>query len=65
MDSTKLPVGFGMALAMNPAAITGFASKSESQQQAIIEKARAVSSKEAMQQLVRSLAENSESTIRD
>ena len=65
MDSTKLPVGFGMALAMNPSAMNGFAAKSESQQQAIIEKARTVSTKEEMQRLVRSLAEKPESTIRD
>ena len=57
MDSTKLPVGFGMALAMNTAAMKVFAAMPERKQQDVIERAHGVSSKREMQQLVSSLTE--------
>ena len=56
MDETKLPVGFGMALAMNQDAMHAFASMAEAQQNAVLEKARSISSESEMQQLVMSLA---------
>ena len=59
MESTNLPVGFGMALAMNEDAMKGFASMPESGQQAVIEKARTVSSRREMQRLVYDLSQSS------
>lgn len=56
MDETKLPVGFGMALAMNQDAMHAFASMPDARQEAVLEKARSISSKSEMQQLVMSLA---------
>ena len=55
MDETKLPVGFGMALAMNQDAMHAFASMPEARQNAVLERARSISSKSEMQQLVMSL----------
>lgn len=56
MDETKLPVGFGMALAMDAKAMNVFASMPEERQDAVLEKARSVSSKAEMQHLVMNLA---------
>lgn len=58
MDETKLPVGFGMALAMNQDAMHAFASMPDARQNAVLEKARSISSKSEMQQLVMSLAKS-------
>lgn len=58
MDETKLPVGFGMALAMNQDAMHTFASMPDARQNAVLEKARSISSKSEMQQLVMSLAKS-------
>lgn len=55
MDETKLPVGFGMALAMDAKAMDVFASMPEERQDAVLEKARSVSSKAEMQHLVMDL----------
>lgn len=60
MEETKLPIGFGMALAMNAAAMKEFASMTEAKQDMVLEKARSVSSKGEMQQLVARLAKESE-----
>ena len=43
-----LPLGFGMALAQHPEAMARFAALSEAEQQAIIDGAHAVRSKEEM-----------------
>ncbi len=56
MDETKLPVGFGMALAMDAEAMNVFASMSGERQDAVLKKARSVSSKTEMQHLVMDLA---------
>lgn len=56
MDETKLPVGFGMALAMDANAMHAFAAMPEKRQHAVLEQARTVSSKTEMQQLVLGLA---------
>lgn len=56
MDETKLPVGFGMALAMDAKAMDVFASMPAERQDAVLEKARSVSSKAEMQHLVMNLA---------
>ncbi len=52
----ELPLGFGMALAMNPDAMKAFSSLTETGQKQYLERARAVKSKEEMEALVQSLA---------
>ena len=52
-----MPVGFGMALAMNSVAMRAFSSLPESGQRQYIERASFVRSKEDMEALVRSLEE--------
>ena len=56
MDPMRdLPMGFGMALLQNEQATRAFYALSPAQQQAILEKTHAVSSKAEMQALVSSL----------
>lgn len=52
MYQNELPVGFGMALAMDTEAMNKFASLSEEQKQEIIAAAHSVNSKIEMQMLV-------------
>ncbi|MDD3921202.1 MAG: hypothetical protein PHO41_08550 [Eubacteriales bacterium] len=53
MDVTRdLPLGFGMALAQNTNALERFGAMSRAQQQAVIDRARTVRSKEEMDALV-------------
>lgn len=59
MDKKELPLGLGMALAQNEAAMQQFASLSQEERQAVIEKAHAVSSKQEMEALVNGLTESS------
>ncbi|NLW74794.1 MAG: YdeI/OmpD-associated family protein [Clostridiales bacterium] len=53
----ELPLGFGMALAMNPDAMKAFSNLPETGQQQYLERARAAKSKEEMEALVQSLAD--------
>lgn len=57
MEKTELPLGFGMALAQNEAAMQHFESLSEDEKAAIIEQTHTVSSKREMRQLVKSLTD--------
>ena len=50
-----LPLGFGMALAQHPEAMARFAGLSEEEQQAIIDGAHAVRSKQEMRSYVENL----------
>ena len=59
MDFYKVPVGFGLALSSNTAAMNHYAHLSESQKQDILNKARGVRSEEEMYALVASLANHS------
>lgn len=52
MRQDEIPIGLGMALAMNTEAMQKFASLSESKKREIIKGTHAVSSKEEMQQYV-------------
>lgn len=52
---TGLPMGFGMALAMNEAAMRGYAGLSETEREHIILKCKDAQSKEEMQRIVDSL----------
>lgn len=55
MDRNMLPLGFGMALAQNEAAMKRFKSMTEPEKQALIARCRQVKSKREMQQLVNRL----------
>lgn len=55
---SELPLGFGMALAQNEAAMQKFASMSESEKQAVLQQAHNVRSKEEMHLLVFSLGKS-------
>ena len=55
MDFYKVPIGFGMALAMNQPAMNAYAAMTEDQKQAIVNKAHNVRSKREMHDLVASL----------
>lgn len=52
MNNTELPVGFGMALAMNRDAMNKFASLTDKEKQTIISGTHAIKSKEEMHQYV-------------
>lgn len=56
MDFYQVPIGFGLALSGNTAAMNRYAHLSESQKQDILNKAHNVHSEEEMYSLVASLA---------
>ena len=55
MDFYKVPIGFGMALAVNEPAMNAYAAMTEEQKQEIINKAHNVRSEKEMHDLVNSL----------
>ncbi len=55
MDFYKVPIGFGMALAMNQPAMNAYAAMTEEQKQAIVNKAHNVRSEKEMHDLVNAL----------
>ena len=56
MDFYKVPIGFGMALAMNQPAMNAYAAMTEEQKQAILNKAHNARSEKEMHQIVASIA---------
>ena len=56
MDFYKVPIGFGLALSGNTAAMNHYAHLTEEQKQAILNKAHNVRSEKEMYSLVASLA---------
>ena len=56
MDFYKVPIGFGLALAGNEAAMQRYSRLSEAQKQAILNRAHNVRSEQEMYNLVASLA---------
>lgn len=52
----SLPIGFGMALAMNMEAMDHFSHLSDSQKEEVINKAKSVQSKSEMQKIVNELS---------
>ena len=56
MDFYKVPIGFGMALAMNQPAMNAYTAMTEAQKQDILNKAHNVRSEKEMHDLVNSLA---------
>ena len=56
MDFYKIPIGFGLALAANTAAMNRYAQLSEAQKQDILNKAHNVRSEKEMRELVTAVA---------
>ncbi len=56
MDFYKVPIGFGMALAMNFNAMNVYSAMTEEQKQAVLNKAHNVRSEKEMHDIVNSLA---------
>ena len=56
MDFYKVPIGFGLALSANTAAMNRYAQLSESEKQDILHRAHTVRSEKEMYSLVASLA---------
>lgn len=57
---SQLPLGFGMALAQNEAAMHRFEALTDAEKQAIIQKTHSVRSKSEMQQLVAGIGTQSD-----
>ena len=55
MDFYKVPIGFGMALAMNEPAMAAYAAMTEAEKQAILNKAHNARSEKEMHQIVSSI----------
>ena len=53
---TDLPLGFGMSLTMNEAALNGYAALTEAEKEKIIMRCKGARTKEQMQKIVDSLA---------
>lgn len=56
MDFDKIPVGFGMALAMNPTAWNAYSAMTPEQKQAVLSQAGNAKSREEMHRIVDHLA---------
>lgn len=52
MDSGSVPIGFGLALAMNQPAMEAYSKMTEAQKQAILTQAHQARSKQEMQSIV-------------
>ena len=55
MKFEQVPIGFGMALAMNQSAMNAYAAMTEHQKQEVLTKAHNARSRQEMQQLVNSI----------
>lgn len=55
MDYYKVPIGFGMALAMNEPAMAAYAAMSEAQKQSLLNKAHNARSEKEMYEIVNSI----------
>jgi hypothetical protein len=55
MDFYKVPVGFGMALAMNPPAMNAYSAMTEEQKQVILNQAHNARSEKEMHRIVNSI----------
>ncbi len=60
MKKSEMPIGFAMALAMNPEAMEKFSLLSEEKKQEIIAGTHSVKSKNEMRQYVNDLASNNQ-----
>jgi len=55
MDFYKVPLGFGMALAMNANALNAYSGMTEMQRQAVLDKAQKARSQQEMHEIVNSI----------
>ena len=55
MEQDKVPIGFGMALAMDYTAMEAYAALTEEQKQQVLDKARNARSEEEMRQIIASV----------
>ena len=55
MDFYKVPLGFGMALSMNPNALNAYSAMTEEEKRAILNKAHNADSEQEMHQIVNSI----------
>ena len=58
MDFYKVPIGFGMALAMNEPAMAAYVAMREEQKRTVLNKAHHARSEQEMHQIVSSIAAN-------
>lgn len=58
MDFYTVPIGFGLALAMNQPAMNAYAAMTEQQKQTILNKAHNARSEKEMHQIVSSIVNN-------
>ncbi len=58
MDFNKVPMGFGMALSMNPTALNVYSAMTEEQKQEILDRANRAETRSEMHRIVNSLATN-------
>jgi hypothetical protein len=58
MDYNQLPIGLGLAFAMNRAAMDRFVDMTDDEKMEFVERSRSVMSKSEMEKLVGSLAED-------
>lgn len=56
MDFYNIPIGFGMALAMNPPAFNAYSAMTEEEKRAVIAKAHNARSQQEMHEIVNSIA---------
>lgn len=56
MDFYKVPIGFGMALAMNPNALNAYSAMTEDQKQALLNQAHHARSEKEMHDIVNSIS---------
>lgn len=56
MDFYKVPIGFGMAIAMNPSALNAYSAMTEEQKQQILNQAHTARSEEEMHDIVNRIA---------
>lgn len=65
MDNQQLPIGFGLSLAMNQGAMDKFAKMTEAEKEKTIARSQKVKSKQEMDRIVSSLAEDDDSELRN
>jgi len=58
MDFYKVPIGFGMALAMNHPAMEAYAAMTEREKQAVLDRAHSARSEKEMDEIVNNIALN-------
>lgn len=58
-DDSSMPVGFGMALAMNPTAMDSYSHLTESKKEELLNRARDTKSKRELDRIVAELKEDS------